>query len=304
MAKTGANKKPTVIIIGPGRLGMALALALNRSHYKIGALVGRRKGAALKVSNLLDAQVQTLAIKEIKNLKVPELIIVSTPDDEIPKVAKLLSKLRPERNPTVVLHTSGALSSGVLSALAKPKWSIGSIHPLVSVSDPVEGAKLLQGAFWCLEGDSRAKRMSDRIVRDLKGQSFFVSADSKPLYHAAAVMSAGNVVALFDVAVEMLRRCGVSENQARRVLLPLLSSTATNLARQKPVKALTGTFARGDIATMKLHLKALTKENLPEALALYRLLGRRSLKLAKQNGLADDVVEKMRAEVSDGPVEK
>jgi predicted short-subunit dehydrogenase-like oxidoreductase (DUF2520 family) len=65
-------------------------------------------------------------------------------------------------------------------------------------------------------------------------------------------------------------------------LLPLVASTVANLSLKEPVDALTGTFARGDVATVERHLAAIEKESLPEALAAYVLLGRRSLSLAKQ----------------------
>jgi len=303
MANTRSNNKPTVAIIGPGRLGTAMAIALSRRRYKISALVGRRRPGIKKATHFLDAPVETLVIKEIEKLALPELVIISTPDDEISKVVKALRTMKPQGRSTV-LHTSGALSSAILSELETQNWSTGSIHPLVSVSEPVEGAAALENAFWCIEGDSSATRLSRRLVRDLKGQSFSVSAESKPLYHAAAVMSAGNVVAVFDVAVEMLARCGLSQAQARRVLLPLLSSTAANLAQYSPARALTGTFSRGDVATMKLHLEALSRVDLKDALDLYRLLGQRSLELARQNGLGVEIVKKMEAVLGDRPRSK
>ena len=88
-------------------------------------------------------------------------------------------------------------------------------------------------------------------------------------------MASGNVTALFDVALEMLRECGLTRSQAQQALLPLLTSAVKNLEKLDPAAALTGTFARGDLETVKRHLDAL-KNNRP-ALELYRLLGLRSL---------------------------
>ena len=102
------------------------------------------------------------------------------------------------------------------------------------------------------------------IVRDLGGKSFSIRSEDKPLYHAAAVMSAGNVVALFDVALEMLVQCGLTRPAAQRILLPLIASTVRNLETKDPVDALTGTFSRGDVETVKRHLKALSKTRLAE----------------------------------------
>ncbi|HKG96289.1 MAG TPA: DUF2520 domain-containing protein, partial [Pyrinomonadaceae bacterium] len=138
-----------------------------------------------------------------------------------------------------------------------------------------------QGAFWSVEGDRAALRVAKSIVQDLGGKSFSIRSEDKPLYHAAAVMTSGNVVALFDVALEMLGHCGLTPKTARSILLPLIASTVRSLETKDPVQALTGTFSRGDVETVKRHLDAL--KNNKDALDLYRLLGRRSVKLTKKH---------------------
>jgi len=60
-------------------------------------------------------------------------------------------------------------------------------------------------------------------------------------------MASPHLVALFDLAAEMLSACGISKKSARQVLLPLVESTVNNLMVMNPEQALTGTFARGDI---------------------------------------------------------
>jgi predicted short-subunit dehydrogenase-like oxidoreductase (DUF2520 family) len=64
--------------------------------------------------------------------------------------------------------------------------------------------------------------------------------------------------------------------------LPLVESTLKNLETQDPARALTGTFKRGDVSTVRKHLAALESANLPQALAAYVLLGQRSLLLARR----------------------
>ena len=277
---TTENKpKPEVSIIGTGRLGTALAIALAHEGYSIGALVARRRESARRAAALLNVPTRVLALKELVDRPPSDLLLIATPDDQIPKVSEALAKLDwdADEKPTV-LHTSGALSSGVLAPLRKNDWGTGSLHPLVSVSEPVAGARLLKRAFWCVEGDKRAVRFGRSLVRDLDGNSFSIDSNKKPLYHAAAVMVSGNVTALFDVALEMLGQCGLTRKQAQRALLPLLASAVKNLEKLDPARALTGTFARGDVETVKRHLATLKSNE--AALQLYRLLGRRSLELA------------------------
>jgi predicted short-subunit dehydrogenase-like oxidoreductase (DUF2520 family) len=274
------KEKPEVSIIGAGRLGTTLAVALAGKGYAIRSVVARRSSSARKTARFLDGDTQALAVKQLDSLRSADLFLIATPDDQIASVAARLAHLTVKRKPAA-LHTSGALSAEVLAPLRVEGWHTGSIHPLISVTDTAESIAALPGAFWSVEGDKRALRLAKAIVRDLGGKSFSIRSEDKPLYHAAAVMSAGNVVALFDVALEMLVQCGLTRTTARSILLPLIASTVRNLESKDPADALTGTFARGDLETVKLHLAALKHNKV--ALELYRLLGKRSLDLAKNH---------------------
>ena len=277
MPDTKRKEKPEVSIIGAGRLGTTLAVALAAKGYPIRSVVARTAGSGRKAAKLLDEDVQVLAAKDVGSIRSADIYFITTPDDQIANVAAALAEHVTKRKPTA-LHTSGALSSDVLSPLREKGWSTGSIHPLIAVSD---SKTELRGAFWSVEGDRSALRLGKSIVRDLGGKSFSIRSEDKPLYHAAAVMSAGNVTALFDVALEMLVQCGLTRKMARSILLPLIKSTVQNLEIKDPAEALTGTFARGDLETVKLHLASLKRSKLTDALALYRLLVQRSQKLGK-----------------------
>lgn len=272
------KEKPAISIIGAGRLGTVLARTLAAQGYPIRSLVARRLQSARKAGADLESKPAAFAANQIRLLPHADLFLICVPDDQIASVAANLQQLNFDPRPTI-LHTSGALSSEVLSPLRAKGWSTGSIHPLLSISDPQTS---IAGAFWSVEGDHRAVRLGKRLVRDLAGTSFSISTAEKPLYHAAAVMTSGNVVALFDVALEMLVQSGLTRKTARRILQPLLESTVRSLATKDPAQALTGTFSRGDVETVKRHLAALKSKQLADATALYRALGLRSLKLAKQ----------------------
>jgi predicted short-subunit dehydrogenase-like oxidoreductase (DUF2520 family) len=283
-----AKPKPTISIIGAGRLGTALAIALTSKGYPIVAVAARRTAHARKSISLSGVPSQTLALgaDQLEQLPPSDLVLITTPDDVIAEIARNFARLRRSaRHRATFLHTSGALSSEVLSPLTKAGFPTGSMHPLVSVSDSVAGADALHGAFYCIEGDSVALRFAKSIVRDLNGTSFTIKPESKALYHAAAVMASPHLVALFDLASEMLVACGLNEKRARQILLPLVESTLNNLKTRKPKKALTGTFARGDLATVQRHLKAISTKQLAEALEIYKLLGLHSLQLAAKSGL-------------------
>ena len=286
------ENKPSLTMIGAGRLGSALTIALSRVGYPIDALVSRRRVSLKQAATLLDEPINLLVLKKLR--QAGNIVLITVPDDQLTSVITHLCALQPDNDQLrIVFHTSGALSSRILSPLSDRGWQIGSLHPLVSVSDPATGAESLLSAFWCLEGDRKAIQHGRRLVADLQGRSFSIKAGAKPLYHAAAVMSSGNVVALFDTALDMLQRAGVKKDQAHRAMIPLLQSTLRNLSMRSPAKALTGPFVRGDVTTVQRHLKALSSRELREARALYRLLGRKSLTLAEENGLDEAVAKKI-----------
>ncbi|HEV2826278.1 MAG TPA: Rossmann-like and DUF2520 domain-containing protein [Pyrinomonadaceae bacterium] len=295
--KFKAKQKPSVAVIGAGRLGQALAIALQSCEYSIVALVARHRRKAEQAATVLGkngSRPRALAASQLAELPASDLILIATPDDAIAQTAQRLSKSLDSKNRTTVLHTSGALSSEALNSLRAVGFETGSIHPLVSISEPTAGAEALRGAFYCLEGTRKAKAIAASLVRDLGGNSFTIKPENKALYHAAAVMASPHLVSLFDLATEMLAACGLSRRKSQQVLAPLLESTVNNLKTSNTERALTGTFARGDVATVRRHLEALAGKELAEALAVYKLLGLHSLKLAEKNELDSRLSKQIR----------
>ena len=290
-----AVKRPSVLIVGVGRLGTALGLALKAKGYEIDIVVTRRPVAARRAArafgpgtmSLSALQLARFSARRQDRLNRCSLVLIATPDDVITEIAEQLAVIfssKSAQSPRrTVLHTSGALSADVLRPLRSAGFAAGSLHPLVSISDSRSGSESLARAFFSVEGDPAAVRVASSLVRHLGGRSFTINSSRKALYHAAAVTAAPNMTALFDIAMEMLGRCGLSPHRARQVLLPLAESTLANLATQDPARALTGTFKRADVSTVEKHLAALKSANLPQALAAYVLLGQRSLSLAREH---------------------
>ena len=287
-------KKLSISIVGAGRLGLALGLALKDAGYLIDLVVTRRPSSAKRAGVILHAAAAHVGRKPLFDLPLryaellarTDVIIIATPDDSIAQIAvelgKLLQSEKTTRHPStsVVMHTSGALTSRVLQPLQQLGFSTASLHPLISISDSSRGAEAVSCAYISLEGDAAAIRLAKRLMSDLGGDTFVIKAKHKPLYHAAALMASPNLTALFDVSAEMMTRCGLSMHDALQVLLPLVRSTVDNLAHQKPARALTGTFKRGDIGTIKKHLDAIASQRLTDALIAYAVLGKRSVKLS------------------------
>ncbi len=285
-----------ISIIGVGRVGGALAIALSRKNFVIENLVVRNDETANKVAEVIEPKPEILTLKNLTNLS-SEIVFIATQDFEIENAAKKLAEKLKKSN-AFVFHTSGSRSSEVLKPLKEIGCRTGSIHPLVSLSDAVLGAERFKDAYFCLEGDAEAVETARNIVADLGGKSFSIETNYKILYHASAVTACGHLVALIDVAIEMLEKCGLDSNQAKETLLPLIKSTVENLEVQTPAEALTGTFARADVRTFEKHLEALDENVSDEAREIYLQLGARSAHLAKGHGANTENLQEILDKIS------
>ena len=216
-----------------------------------------------------------------------DVFVLSVPDDDLSLVAKQLSGLRTYWKKSVVLHTSGSQSSAVLQAFAKSGASVGSMHPLLSFSSPKLAVNQIAGGYFCIEGHKRAMKVARLLIRALGAKAFEISPSDKSKYHAAAVMASPLLTSLLSLSIELLEQCGLPEKTARAVLMPLISSTIENLARQGAVDSLTGPVRRADLTTVERNLKAIGQKN-SLANDVYRILSMQAAKLSQTAGVPDE----------------
>ena len=285
----------SVSIIGVGRIGGALALSLPPEKYRLDNLIVRRDHDLSAILEKLASAPHILPFDSLEIIS-SDIIFITTQDAHLASVSKKLPSII--RGTPVVFHTSGSYSSGILDDVKAVGCDTGSLHPLVSISLPELGPVRFRNAFFCVEGTVGAAQIGLDLVADLGGRPFTIDTKFKTLYHAAAVTACGHLVALFDAAVEMMAKCGISPEESKNILMPLVTSTVQNLNEQSTSAALTGTFARADIETFTRHLTALNESVSDELLEIYLLLGERSLELAAKQGVNPERIDTLRTKVS------
>jgi predicted short-subunit dehydrogenase-like oxidoreductase (DUF2520 family) len=233
---------PTLRIVGAGRAGRALALALETRGWVERGLLGRGDDLSHAADDV-------------------DLCVIATPDAAVPSVAAAI-----EPNPGALLaHLSGALGLDVLARHHRR----ASIHPLVSLPSADRGAAALTGGAWfAVAGDP----MAAAVVADLGGRTVSVDDDRRAAYHAAACIASNHTVALLAQVARVAATAGVP----LEAYLDLVRMTVDNVAVLGPSGALTGPAARGDWATVAGHLGAID----PSETALYLALARSAAALA------------------------
>jgi len=271
-------------LIGPGRAGVGLALALARAGYAV-RLHGRNKKS-------LPAPL-TLTVGDGGTpppwLGETDVVILTVRDDAITPLATSLANSRAIRERHVVLHLSGVQGQEALGPLVTSRAALGSFHPLQTIVEPELAAGRLKGAWAAVEGMPRAVEAGERIAKDLGMRPFRIATKSKAIYHAGAVFASNYLVVVEAIAQRLLRHAGLSDADAWAALRPLVEGTFENLSRHEPREALTGPVVRGDTATIVRHLESLAVDDAK----LYRALGRAALELAQKQGMDEATAEKV-----------
>ncbi len=269
-------------IIGAGKVGTALAIALHKNGFNV-LIASRSKKSAEKAAKI--ACIEATSIKEV--VKRSDFIFLSVPDGEIVNVAKKIAPI--VKKEQIVAHLSGALPSTIINFL---KAKVISIHPLKSFADPLESSNTMQDTVFTSEGDKEALKKAKEIVAIIGGKFITIKTENKPLYHIAAVLVSNYTVALFYIAKEIFSSIGFSNEDSTFALLKLLKGTTKNIETFGIPSALTGPIERGDISTIKLHLKAI--EDNPRLTLIYKIMGSATIDIAEEKGLDKKKANEMR----------
>ncbi|RMG43905.1 MAG: DUF2520 domain-containing protein [Acidobacteria bacterium] len=266
-------------IIGPGRVGQTLGWALARRGFPIIDVLGRDERRTENAVAFIGSGRGCTRWDELS--EEWDLLLVSVNDDALTEVAERIAHRFPSLRGKTALHTSGFHSSRILHPLKDRGAAVGSLHPLMTFSEPSVARERLSGISYAVEGDASAVAQAHRLVAALEGRAFSIGPEQKPLYHAAAVLACGHVVALLETAFAVLDAIGLEPASARRAFDPLIRETIENVLREGGRRALTGPFARGDARVIAAHLAALADvDREGEFVDVYACLGRRALHLA------------------------
>lgn len=274
-----------IAIIGAGMVGSAMAILLSSRGYTVVGVASRSFDSARSLGSRIGAPVFRQMEEAVGD---SDLILITTPDREIANVSKHLSDRGVVVPGQVVAHTSGAHSSHQLKGIRERGALAISIHPLQSFADTRMAMENLPGSYFAIEGDQDAMPVARKLVADLKGKAFYIDADDKAIYHAAACIASNYLVSLIHLSTGIFNKFGISREEAFKALSPLIKGTINNIERVGTVSALTGPVARGDVSTVGRHLPALAAGVGSEEECLYRLLGRYTVSIALEKGSIDN----------------
>jgi predicted short-subunit dehydrogenase-like oxidoreductase (DUF2520 family) len=245
--QTSPSSPLRVGIVGPGRVGSALARALRDAGVDIHGPLGRGERP-----ERCDA------------------IVLCVPDAEIPAAAEAVTAAAP-----LVGHTSGATPLAALAHAGVPAFGF---HPLQSFAHP--GVRFESAGAAVAGSTPEALAFAIELAERLGMKPFEIDDEGRAAYHAAASVASNFLVTLEAAAETIAAGAGLARDDARRLLMPLVCQTVENVAELGPEEALTGPIARGDEATVEAQ-RAAVEEAAPQLLELFDELVRQTRALAE-----------------------
>ncbi len=260
--------------IGAGKVGVTLGKYLSSSDkcslagYYSRSMTSAKEAASYTNSVCFDNAEQLI--------KESDAIFLTVPDGQIASVYEEICHY--DISGKQIIHCSGSLSSNLFSHVETHGAQGLSIHPLYAFSQPFGDNDKLSQAVFTIEGCREGFDFWKEVLEEFGNTVVKLSPEMKTKYHCAAVLSSNLILGLLDCGITLLEECGFSTEEALLAVQPLTMGNLEKAFSTSPAQALTGPIERGDSSTLEKHFQVMDEETL----ALYKLLSKRALKLAKE----------------------
>lgn len=243
-----------IVIIGAGRIAWHLGKRLKGKGLPVAQVISQTARHAEKVATGLQA---TWSDSVGDLLPDADWIIIAVRDDAIETVAQNLS---PYAGEALVTHTSGGTAGAVLQPYFK---RFGVFYPLQSFS--MEHTPVWSKIPFCVDALFEEDVLFlKKIAKTIGNLVYRVNDEQRAKLHVAAVFANNFANRCFAIAEKILDETDLPFE----LLHPLMEETLAKALQDSPARMQTGPAMRGDIDTIRRHLKLLNGH--PEWQEIYR----------------------------------
>ncbi|HLM87838.1 MAG TPA: DUF2520 domain-containing protein [Streptosporangiaceae bacterium] len=268
-------------VVGAGRAGTALGLALARAGH---AVVAASAVSEASVRRARAAFPGVVIADPRRVLERADLVLLTVPDDVLPGLVAGLAATEAAMEGRLLVHASGRHGLAVLDPAAHRGALPLALHPVMTFTGRSDDMDRLRGTCFGVTAPEVLRPAAEALVIEMGGEPVFVAEEHRDLYHAALAGAANYLITLVTQAEDLLRAAEVAD--PARLLGPLLSAALDNALRFGDA-GLTGPVARGDANTVAAHVAALEAEPSasPAAVAAHVAMARLTADRALATGL-------------------
>jgi predicted short-subunit dehydrogenase-like oxidoreductase (DUF2520 family) len=254
-------------VVGAGRVGTAMAVALARAGHRVVAASAVSQASLERIAkNMPEARVLTPE----RVVEAADLVLLTVPDDALSGLVSGLAATRVPMEGRLLAHASGRHGLAVLDPAVRAGALPLALHPVMTFAGLPDDADKMAGISFGVTAPDQLRLVAEALVVEMGGEPVFIDEDKRGIYHAALASSANYLVTLVATASDLLATAGVPDPP--RMLAPLLGAALENALALGDL-ALTGPVARGDAETVAAHVEVIAAAA-PEALSAYLALAR------------------------------
>jgi predicted short-subunit dehydrogenase-like oxidoreductase (DUF2520 family) len=268
----------SVGVVGAGRAGTAMAVALARAGHTVVAASAVSQASLDRVRRSLPG-VPVERPEQV--VAAADLVLLTVPDDALAGLASGLAATGAPLSGRLLAHASGRHGLAVLDPAVRCGALPLAMHPVMTFTGRPDDADKIVGITFGVTAPEPLRLVAEALVVEMGGEPVFIAEEDRVLYHAALANAANHLVTLVAASADLLRDAGVRE--PARMLGPLLG-TALDNALSLGDAALTGPVARGDADTVAEHVQAISRAY-PAAVGAYLALARLTADRALAAGL-------------------
>ncbi|HXZ07516.1 MAG TPA: DUF2520 domain-containing protein [Paraburkholderia sp.] len=294
---------PRLGFIGAGRLAHCLAHGFSRAGYPVTAIASRSHTSA----QALAGQIGHCAAYDDPQrvIDTADIVFLAVPDDCIGSTAHSLSfgrmasdTAKPQTGAWALVHCSGASPVELLAPARDQGAAIGGFHPLYLFGGSLADLERIAGCSVSIEADGALKDNLTALTTALRCHPLTIPPGGRMLYHAAAHYAASFALCGLAECVALWRTLGFAEEDALRAVLPMLAGTIETARDKGLPSALAGPVSRGDTGVVEKQLALLEGIGGDHA-ALYALMTRRAVALARRRAVPPAAIDAIDAAVED-----
>ena len=278
---TGAIGRPNRLgigIIGAGRVGAVLGLALQQAGHTITAVHAVSDASVARAETLLP-EAPILDIPDI--LRRSEAVIFAVPDDALEELVSGLAAAGHIQTGHLLVHTSGRYGTQVMRSVREYGAIPVAIHPAMTFTGTSLDVDRLHNTAFGITADAVVAPIAEALVVEMGGIPVTIPEAARPVYHAAMAHASNHLVTLTAQAQAMLAEAGI--DHGAKLLGNLMSASLEN-ALNNGDQALTGPVSRGDTGTVAKHLESLKSLQDADLYATYRAMAQATARRAHSAG--------------------
>ncbi|MHB1686630.1 MAG: Rossmann-like and DUF2520 domain-containing protein [Ignavibacteriaceae bacterium] len=280
--------KPNIAIIGAGKIAFSLTNSLIHSGYKVAIVISKNISSAKKLAGKFQIKPYSDKFQDLPSNC--NIFFLCVPDSQLKSVSMQLSEIKLNFPRSLFIQLSGALTTSDLTSLQKKKAMTASFH--IMQTFPSKKIISLSKSYAAIETQNdRAEKFLFRLAKKLDLIPFKLESRNKIFYHLAGVYVSNFLVGNIFSSQKLFDRTKSKRINFSNLIMPIVSTTISNVKKFGAEKSLSGPVERGDLQIIKNHISSLKKISNPseiniealnyisQSLSLLTLVKQKNLKL-------------------------